>query len=72
MFYEKKSHIYAENKTSPFICELYAESIMNLRPWDLWSQVTDAEYKYGDPFPGTKTIIEVIKSGLDIFRRFIS
>lgn len=36
---------------------LYAESMMNLRPWDLWTQD-------GKPHPGTLTIVETLEAVL--------
>ncbi|QDU59059.1 tetratricopeptide repeat protein [Aeoliella mucimassa] len=48
---------YAEHGDSPFVAELYAESLMNLQPWKHWS--VD-----GKPGEQTPTIVEVIERGL--------
>lgn len=38
---------------------LYAESMMNLRPWDLWT-------KDGRPHPGTETIVRTLEAVLKV------
>ena len=42
---EAMEKIYDKYSNDPFICELYVESMMNLRPWDLWCQSDSAQYK---------------------------
>lgn len=44
---------------------LYAESLMVLRPWDLWVQTSTTEKKYGDPYENTLTIKSVLSKVLE-------
>jgi tetratricopeptide (TPR) repeat protein len=53
----KKVHDTYPNDSD--VCSLYAESLMDLRPWDLWS----VDYQ---PRPETPEIISVIEHGLTI------
>lgn len=60
-FSEEMKKIYGKYKDNDFVAGLYCESLMNLRPWNLWCQQDHGEYKIGDPYPKTleiKTILE--------------
>lgn len=46
--------VYSSFGSDPDIAALFAESLMNLRPWDLWQQD-------GSPQPGTPEILEVLE-----------
>jgi tetratricopeptide (TPR) repeat protein len=46
--------VYREHGANPDVAALYAESLMDLRPWDLWTTT-------GDPQPGTLEIVEVLE-----------
>lgn len=35
--------VYQANKNDPDVCTLYAESLMDLQPWDLWAQDGEAK-----------------------------
>lgn len=39
---------------------------MNLRPWNLWAPKDEDGYKYGDPYPNTLFIDEILKKGLEL------
>ena len=47
----------AEFPKSPDVLTLYAESMMNLRPWDLWT-------KDGEPQPGTLEIVGTLERAM--------
>jgi tetratricopeptide (TPR) repeat protein len=51
------AHVYEQFKDDDDIATLYAESLMNLRPWDLW----DGDKK---PRPETPRILEAIEHAL--------
>jgi tetratricopeptide (TPR) repeat protein len=46
--------VYAEHGANPHVAALFAESLMNLRPWDLWQQD-------GSPQPGTDEVLAVLE-----------
>jgi tetratricopeptide (TPR) repeat protein len=46
--------VYAKHGSHPDVAALYAESLMNLRPWDLWQ-------RDGTPQPGTLEVVEVLE-----------
>jgi len=46
--------VYADFPNDPDVGTLYAEAMMDLRPWDLWKAD-------GQPQPGTQEIIEVLE-----------
>jgi tetratricopeptide (TPR) repeat protein len=46
--------VHAEHGGNPHVAALYAESLMNLRPWDLWQ-------KDGSPQPGTDEVLAVLE-----------
>jgi tetratricopeptide (TPR) repeat protein len=46
--------VYREHGSNPDVAALYAESLMDLRPWDLWTA-------QGEPQPGTLEIVEVLE-----------
>jgi tetratricopeptide (TPR) repeat protein len=50
------SERYADNAD---VAALYAESLMDLRPWDLWT-------KEGTPQPGTETIVSVLERAIEV------
>ncbi|KRX02827.1 hypothetical protein PPERSA_04030 [Pseudocohnilembus persalinus] len=52
--------------TFNFISELTAESLMLLRPWNLWAQqdIKEQNIKQGDPYENTLLISEIIDKGL--------
>ncbi len=58
-FADAMGRLWAKYPTDPDIGTLYAESLMNLRPWDLWTQD-------GRPQPGTLRIVEVIENVLHL------
>lgn len=45
---------YAEHGGNPHVAALFAEALMNLRPWDLWQQD-------GSPQPGTDEVLAVLE-----------
>jgi len=49
--------VYNENKSNPDVASLFAESMMNLQPWNFWT--TD-----GQPKMRTTQIVEVIEGAL--------
>ncbi|KRX02826.1 hypothetical protein PPERSA_04029 [Pseudocohnilembus persalinus] len=55
-----------DKNTFNFISEITAESIMLLRPWDLWVQHDQIEnnLKQGDPYENTLLISKIIENGL--------
>lgn len=46
--------VYAAHGANPDVAALFAESLMNLRPWDLWTQD-------GQPQPGTDEVLAVLE-----------
>ncbi len=50
--------IYSRYQSDPLVATLYAEALMNLRPWNHWS-------KEGVPAEETPEIIAVLEQGLD-------
>jgi tetratricopeptide (TPR) repeat protein len=47
--------VHAEHGANPHVAALFAEALMNLRPWDLWRQD-------GSPQPGTDEVLAVLES----------
>ncbi|MEN8230921.1 MAG: tetratricopeptide repeat protein [Bacteroidota bacterium] len=52
------SETYSEFPEDPDVATLYADALMNLRPWDLWTSD-------GIPQPGTKEIMTTLESVLE-------
>jgi tetratricopeptide (TPR) repeat protein len=52
-------HAWATYRRDPDVGALFAESLADLRPWDLWTSE-------GKPNPGTEEIIEILNSVLAI------
>ena len=52
-----KNH-WQDKREDPDAATLYAESWMDLRPWDLWQPD-------GTPYPGTLEIVNILKSVID-------
>src|SRR5699024_12641948 len=50
------SKVYDGNKSEADVGTLYAESLRDLRPWDLWDTRTKA------PRPETTTVVAVLRS----------
>ena len=46
--------VYRDHGEHPDVAVLYAEAMMNLRPWDLWT-------KDGEPQPGTPEIVQALE-----------
>lgn len=55
---EAMRQVYARFPDDPDVGSLYAESLMNLRPWDLWTAD-------GQPQPETEQIVTVLERVLD-------
>ncbi len=49
--------VYTDHREDPDVAAIFAESLMVLRPWQLWS-------KTGQPAPETPEIMRVLESGL--------
>ncbi|MCB9866529.1 MAG: hypothetical protein H6816_07845 [Phycisphaerales bacterium] len=49
--------VHEQYPLDPDVGTLYAEALMDLRPWDLWTQA-------GEPQPGTETILAVLEDAL--------
>lgn len=49
--------VYNKHRNDPDVCALYAESLMDLQPWDLWTIG-------GEPKGSTEEILEVLESAL--------
>ncbi|EGR32253.1 hypothetical protein IMG5_091020 [Ichthyophthirius multifiliis] len=64
-FANKMRKIYKKYPQDDFIAEIFAESLMNLRPWNLWVQKQENGLKYGDPYQDTLEIKEVLEKGLE-------
>jgi tetratricopeptide (TPR) repeat protein len=52
---EAMRKVWQANQKDPDVGTLFAESIMDLRPWDLWT-------KAGEPHPGTEEAIAVLEA----------
>ncbi|HYE62305.1 MAG TPA: tetratricopeptide repeat protein [Phycisphaerales bacterium] len=57
---EAMSRVYDEHKDDADVCTLYAESLMDLRPWDLYEVGTAA------PRPETPRVLEALELALKI------
>jgi tetratricopeptide (TPR) repeat protein len=51
---EAMRSVYRAHGALPDVAALFAESLMDLRPWDLWA-------KEGEPQPGTDEIVQVLE-----------
>jgi tetratricopeptide (TPR) repeat protein len=56
---EAMRQVYLPRQSDADVCTLYAESLMDLRPWDLWT-------KDGRPQPGTKELVSVLEHALKL------
>lgn len=54
---EAMKRVYEQHRDDPDIATLYAESLMDLRPWDLWD-------KEGRPRPETPAVLEALEGVL--------
>ena len=57
-FAEAMEAIYAEHGDSPDVASIYAESLMNLQPWDYWTEELEPKGRGAD-------ILAVIEKGLE-------
>src|SRR5262245_1579152 len=51
--------IYGKHMDDPDVCTLYAESLMDLQPWDLWTIA-------GEPKGSAEEILEVLESAITL------
>ncbi len=54
---EAMGAVWSAHQNDPDICTLYAEAMMDLRPWDLWT-------KKGEPQPGTEQILGTLENAI--------
>lgn len=58
-FAQAMAKVWAEFPNDPDVGAFYAESLMNLQPWDLWT-------RYGEPKGNAERIVEVLEQVLEL------
>ena len=59
---EEMRKVYESHPDDPDVATLYAESMMNIYPWELW--VDEKEREADSLFKGTAQLLEVLRSGI--------
>mmetsp|Transcript_33223 Transcript_33223/g.100391 ORF Transcript_33223/g.100391 Transcript_33223/m.100391 type:complete len:364 (+) Transcript_33223:71-1162(+) len=64
MYAAAMAKVYDTTPDDPDVAAVYAQSLMNLRPWDLFVMAPTPDTPAGTPQPGTERILEVLKLAL--------